>query len=206
MRKPQKLSNTHVHFIREYEGALFEQDPKSHFSKLIQHHAAHLIKLALERHDNHIRSAMNTWVAIDKIDSAWINKICPVIAPDTQKLHGVASDLVKSFSHVLGDYIVEKEINNDSFDKLVKSEAEFYKLVPNSKELGLKWVQYTNDIIAMSNTIDIDGKGDDFYHAAHRALVSASLLGMELYVSIDPGGSFISNSYYAFTEKPIKFV
>jgi len=197
-------SPNHTSFIKEYEKALYNVTPATkNFSSLIQHHGANFIRLTRQQMGRQTRNLLSTWLDIDKVNRAWVSMICPVVGQDTAQLYAATSNLVFSFSDVVGDYIVDKKVNEETLQHLIHSEQKFYKQLNNKdlcKSIGAVMVEYIDSLIDLG---DIGNENEEFFTKARKTLAIGELLGMEF--NKISGLEIRKQPYYNFTENEIRF-
>jgi len=187
MKKQKSFTNLNKRsYVHEFHNAFYNTN-ETNLYDLLGKHAAYMIDMAIRDRENKRRDIMNSWVKIDRLNSKWINMLCPISSHDDCSFENITKKLVRGYSDILGDYIIDGIFDKKHIDVLIDSIATYYGTLSNTKSKNerekIKGLlkQHTWNIKGMVDVLDDVGKnGNDFHTKARECIISANLLGSQL--------------------------
>ena len=170
-------------YLREYTDALHCPLYPDLYN-LVKKHSAYMIEMAIHNNKEHKRRLMDSWVKIDGINTRWINVICPIDNPKTQ-FHNISTKIVRKFSDIMGDYVVDKHFDKEDFARFMEVTTKYYTGIANenteSAQIEHVLKQYVVSVMNMTDVLDKEGsKSDNFFTSARECIAAGKLLGAEL--------------------------
>ena len=186
MKKRKASTPNERSFVCEFHMA-FNNANETNLYDLLGKHATYMIDMAIRDRENKRRDIMNSWVKIDRLNSKWIAMLCPITNHDDSGFENITKKLVRGYSNVLGDYIIDGNFDKKHINNLIDSIALYYDTLSNTRSKNERekikslLKQHTWNIKGMVETLDDVGKnGEEFYTKARECIISANLLGSQL--------------------------
>lgn len=186
------LSSNERSYFEEFNNA-FNNTNRINLFDLLGKHAANMIDMAIKDRANKKRDIMDSWVKIDKINTNWIKILCPVSSNNSHdyKFKNITKKLIRGYSDVLGDYIIDGIFDEKHHDEIIKATVEYYNTLSKhgskreSDKIEDSFRRYTSNIKQMVDNLDIHGKDNGhFFTKARECIISANLLGSQLHSSV----------------------
>jgi hypothetical protein len=114
------------------------------FRQIVMEHAYLMYQLVLAKNGNNTKEMMNVWVRINGLTDEWAYKIScnnTEIGKDVRKM-------VMTYSDVLCDIIIDRRVDSEKLERVVKLEAKFLLLIGKTSTIQ-EWYVYTRDILEM---------------------------------------------------------
>ena len=160
-------------YLTQYGRVMNIRSNRNSFAQLVGEHAVRICELAKHDGSNSKRGLMETWAQIDRLNDEWANLVCN----DTSKFAQVTKKLVRLYSEIMGDVILDRKVDRKKIEDIVDTEGKFFGALGNTEKKDT-WFAYSGSIVDMVDALDRYGhESDAFHHSAANVIQRGILLG-----------------------------